>query len=282
MKKLLFITILFTPLLSISQQLHLNLFGGFSNYMGDIQDKPVTFDQSNGALGAGLQYDISNHISLRTSLLYGKVSAEDRYNRTSLQPRNLSFESKIVEGNLLVEYDLFDLSVRKFTPYFFGGIAVYHFNPYAFDTLGYQVFLKPLSTEGQGLAQYPAKKPYKLTQFAIPLGAGFKFRVGDNVTLGYEIGMRKLFTDYLDDLSTTYVDQATLAAARGSKAIEMAYRGGELKNATTSYPVDGTIRGGAKQKDWYYFQGITLSIGLRSGNADGWGRSRTGCPVKVL
>ena len=282
MKKLLIVAILFMPLISISQRLHLNLFGGFSNYMGDIQDKPVTFDQSNGAIGAGLQYDLTNHISLRTGLVYGKVGAEDRYNRPSLQPRNLSFETRILEGNLLLQYNLFDLSEKKFTPYVFGGVAVYHFDPYAYDTLNIQVFLKPLGTEGQGLAQYPDRKPYKLTQFAIPMGIGLKFRVGDNVTLGYEIGMRKLFTDYLDDLSTTYVDQATLSAARGPKAIEMAYRSGELKNVTTTYPVNGTTRGGAGQKDWYYFQGITLSIGLRTGNTDGWRRSRTGCPVRVL
>jgi hypothetical protein len=126
MKKLLLIAILFSPIISLSQRLHLNLFGGLANYMGDMQDKPVTFNQSNGALGVGLQYDLSNHFSVRTGLMYGKVSAQDKFNRPSLQARNLSFESKIVEGSLLVDYNLFDLNNRKFTPYVFTGVAVYH------------------------------------------------------------------------------------------------------------------------------------------------------------
>src|SRR5690606_13448162 len=81
-----------------------------------------------------------------------------------------------------------------------------------------KVFLKPLSTEGQGLPQYPDRKPYKLTQFAIPFGAGVKFRVSRNTVLAYEVGLRKIFTDYLDDVSTTYVDQATLLQERGRNA----------------------------------------------------------------
>lgn len=255
------------------------MFGGFANYMGDLQDKPLTFDQSNGALGAGLQYDLTNHFSLRTGLIYGKVGAHDKFNRPSLQPRNLNFESKIAEGNLLLDYNIFDLCIKKFTPYLFSGIALYHFNPYTADSLGEKVFLRPLSTEGEDIAQYPDRKPYKLTQFSVPFGAGFKLRVSDNVILGYEIGMRKLFTDYLDDVSTTYIDQATLLAAKGPKAVEIAYRSDELKNVTSDYPVSGTIRGGAKQKDWYYFQGITVSIGINTRNGTGWHGSRTGCPL---
>lgn len=272
---------LFVPLASMSQRLHLNLFGGFSNYMGDIQDKPVTFDQSNGSLGAGLQYDLSTHFSLRSGLQFGRVGAQDKFNRPSLQPRNLSFESKLIEGNLLLEYNLLDLTERKFTPYVFGGVAVYHFDPYAYDSLGYKIFLKPLSTEGQGLDQYPGRKPYQLTQFAIPLGIGLKLRVTENVVVGYEVGMRKLFTDYLDDLSTTYVDAFTLAQVKGPKAVEMAYRGGELKNGP-GYPGEYITRGGAKQMDWYYFQGITLRIGLGTGNGGGGRGNGTGCPVRVL
>ncbi len=282
MKRLLIITILFSPLFSWSQRLHVNLFGGFANYMGDLQDKPLTFDQSNKAAGAGLQYNFTNHFSLRTGFMYGKVGAHDKFNRPSLQSRNLSFESKIVEGNLLLDYNIFDLSIKKFTPYLFTGIALYHFNPYTADSLGEKVFLRPLSTEGEGIAQYPDRKPYKLTQFSAPFGAGFKLRVSDNVILGYEIGMRKLFTDYLDDVSTTYVDKAALLAAKGQKAVEIAYRSDELKNVTSGYPVNSTIRGGAKQKDWYYFQGITVSIGLNTGIGNAWHGSRTGCPVKVL
>jgi hypothetical protein len=103
------------------------------------------------------------------------------------------------------------------TPYVFVGVAVYHFNPYAYDTTGKKVYLQPLSTEGEGLPQYPGRKEYALTQLAIPFGGGIKFRITDRVVLAYEIGMRKLFTDYLDDVSNTYVSETVLLAAKGPK-----------------------------------------------------------------
>ena len=93
--------------------------------------------------------------------------------------------------------------------------------------------------------------------------------------------MRKTFTDYLDDVSSTYVDKAVLAAAKGATAAEMAYRGGELKNGP-AYPADGTIRGGSKFKDWYYFSGVTISIGIgKRKGFHGTDNGRTDCPKPV-
>lgn len=265
-------------------RLSLTLFGGVSNYSGDLQDKALTLNESNAAFGLGLKYGLTNHLALRLGFNYGKLSATDLENKADLRFRNLSFQTQLVEGNLLLEYTFLDLTRRRFSPYVFGGLAVYHFNPYAYDSLGNKVFLKPLSTEGEGLPEYPDRKPYKLTQLAIPFGAGVKLRVSENATLGYEIGLRKLFTDYLDDVSRTYVDQATLLQERGAKAVEMAYRAGELKGGDTNYPADGTVRGGSQYKDWYYFQGITLEIGLNAGKKGSAGkgnRGRTDCPPKM-
>jgi opacity protein-like surface antigen len=258
------------------------LFGGFSNYQGDLQERAFTFDQSNGAVGVGVKYDITSHISLRSNFNYGKVRGDDKGSKPILQARNLSFETKIAELNVLGEYTFFDLDQRRFSPYVFGGLAVFRFNPYAYDTSRNKVFLKPLSTEGQGLSAYPNRKPYRLTQFAVPFGAGVKLRITENAVLGYEFGLRKTFTDNLDDLSTTYVDAAALALERGPKAVEMSYRGGELKTGDPTYPADGTVRGGSKFKDWYYFTGITVAIGINTGNGSFFPgnnrKGRTDCP----
>ena len=282
MKKFLLVGML-SPLFTQAQW-HVNLFGGFSNYVGDLQSKTYTTQQSNGSFGAGLQYDLNGHFSLLSNLMYGRVSAADGYSpKADLRARNLNFETQIVEGNLLAEYNLLDLNQHRFTPYVFAGVAVYHFDPYTYDyASGKKTYLHVLSTEGEGLPQYPDKKPYALTQLAIPFGGGIKFRISDNVVVAYEIGLRKLFTDYLDDVSSTYVDQAVLLAARGPKAVELAYRGNELKNGAP-YPPAGTIRGNPNHKDWYYMSGIRVSIALNS-NGSARHRRHNGvldCPKKV-
>lgn len=135
MKKILFMGMLF-PLFAQAQW-KVNVFGGFSNYMGDLQSNPYTTSQSNGSLGAGLQYDFSSHFSLLSNLTYGRISAADGYsNQADLRARNLNFESVIGEWNLLAEYNLLDLTAHRLSPYLFAGIALFHFNPYSYDSAG--------------------------------------------------------------------------------------------------------------------------------------------------
>jgi opacity protein-like surface antigen len=281
MRLLSLLLFLFPLLTSAQTRLHATVFGGFANYYGDLQNKPITLDQSSLAISAGLKYDVTEHIAIRTGFMYGKIGGDDKRNKASLQFRNLNFQSKIFEWNLLAEYTLFDLHDKKLSPYIFGGLAIFHFDPYTFDSLGNKYFLHPLSTEGQGLAQYPDRDPYKLTQFAIPFGLGVKYRVTDRVVLGYEFGLRETFFDYLDDVSNTYVDQTALLNAKGPKAVELAYRSGELHGGDPNYPLDGTKRGGPEFKDWYYFSGVTLAIGINTNNKlfNRKGKGSVDCPV---
>lgn len=263
-----------------AQNLRLNLFAGISNYQGDLQGKRFTLNQSQPAFGLGASYDLSNKFIARAGFTYGKVTGNDQKNTTAkgIEFRNLSFKSTITEFHLGVEYNLFDLSYRDMTPYAFVGAAVYHFNPYTRDATGNKVFLKPLSTEGQGLSQYPDRKPYNLTQFAVPFGLGVKVYMSERLQLGLELGLRKLFTDHLDDVSTSYVDSATLYAARGPKAVELAYRGGEVSGGP-GYPADGAQRGNSKYKDWYYFSGIRISYALNGITKKS--RKSLSCPAKL-
>jgi hypothetical protein len=263
MPRILF-ALLILPLTSLAQkQVNVTLFGGFSNYSGDLQEKQFTLNQSHAAFGAGLSYEIMPKLLLRGAFAVGKLSADDKYASKPLnRQRNLNFSSRLYDASLVADYSLYDLSVKRITPYAFAGIAVFGFNPYTFDSSGTKWFLRNLSTEGQGLFEYPDRKKYKNVQFAIPFGFGVRVRITDNAYLGYEIGLRKTFTDYIDDVSKTYVDEALLASNRGAKAVELAFRSNELKDVNLPYPQDGEIRGGEKYKDWYYFSGITLSIGL--------------------
>jgi opacity protein-like surface antigen len=236
------------------QNFHLNLFGGMANYHGDLQNKWFTFSQSKLAGGIGGTYDLSDHLSLRGTLVYAHISADDKLGNH--RARNLNFTSRLYEASAGVEYYLTPLDEHVLTPYVFGGIALYHFNPYTFDSTGKMIGLQILNTEGEGfVAGRPA---YKIFQYGIPFGAGVKFSLSENINVGIEIGFRKLFTDYLDDVSTTYVDENTLLAKMGPRAVEFAYRGDELKNGMP-YPPGGTQRG-TKPKDWYYLAGFTASF----------------------
>ena len=260
-----------------AQKFHLNLFAGVSNYQGDLQDKGITFNHAHPAGGVGISYDIATHFSISTGITLAKVSGNDEYGKN--RHRNLNFTSNITEANVGFEYYITaPVEKHSLTPYLFAGIAVYHFNPYTFDSAGKKYFLKPLSTEGEGFV--PGRKNYNLTQMAIPFGAGVKLSLSDNVNVGIEIGYRKLFTDYLDDVSTTYVDENLLLANRGAEAVQLAYRGDELKNGVQTYPAAGSKRGNPNHNDSYYFTGITLSFRLGGGGLGKYTEYR--CPGNVL
>lgn len=265
-----------------SQSFHVGLFGGISNYQGDVSDKFYVGKLTKPAIGLTGMYDVSDRVSVRAGLTFAKIAGDDQYiSKDYLKARNLSFESKLTEFSLLGEFNVFNLNSIRWTPYVFGGLAVFKFNPYTYDTTNTKYYLKPLSTEGQGLEQYPESKPYKLTQFAIPFGGGIKYAISDRVRLGLELGFRKTFTDYLDDVSTNYVDAADLLAARGPKAVELAYRAGELPGGNTTYPTKGAQRGGSNQQDIYYFTGLHLTYRLGSGGGfmGGGNTKNLGCPV---
>lgn len=261
-----------------AQRWSLDIYGGFTNYQGDLQDKRYTFNQAHLAGGLGVGYAINEHFVARAGFLIGKLSGDDQYGRNSV--RNLKFQTTLTEGRLALQYLFRPLEYKTLTPYVFAGVAVFHFNPYTYDTSGSKNYLKPLTTEGQGFV--PGRDEYSLTGFAIPFGGGVKLSLSETVNIGLELGLRKTFTDYIDDVSTTYADQSLLLANSGAKAVELAYRGGELKTGGL-YPAAGTTRGGATFKDWYYFTGLTLSFLLGDGSG---GRSRgngngIGCPVNV-
>ncbi len=266
-----------------AQRLNADLYAGISNYQGDLQGR-FTFVNAHMAGGIGLSFDVSPHWIARTGIIMTKLSGSDQTNPNAvgIDFRNLNFETSLKELHLALEYNLFDLGERSITPYAFGGIAVMKYDPYT-RVAGTKVFLKPLGTEGQGIPEYPDIKEYSLTQFAIPFGGGFKMALTPNLQLGLEIGLRKLFTDYLDDVSGDYADSALLSNFRGPYAVELAYRGDEVLHGP-GYPAAGSQRGNPKLKDWYYITCLRLRYLLNNNveNKSGSRKSKVGCPVNVF
>lgn len=240
-----------------SQDFHITAFTGVSNYQGDLQPKFFAFQQANFAIGIGGLYEVNEQLYLRGNVSFGKIKGDDK--RYSLNTsRNLSFSSPIVDIHLGAEYDILNSYERTFVPFVFTGISIFNFNPSTQDSGGLgQVFLRPLGTEGQG---FNGKNKYKLTQLALPFGGGVKYSVSDNVKIRLEMGFRKTFTDYLDDVSSTYANPAALLANNGSLAFSISYRTDEMPGGSKSYPGPNRIRGNPKLKDWYYFAGIGVSF----------------------
>jgi hypothetical protein len=88
--------------------------------------------------------------------------------------------------------------------------------------------------------------------------------VFDGLNIGIQFNQRKSFTDYIDDVSGSYVDGDVLLREKGPKALELAYRADELPGGRPIFPNHGDKRGTPTQMDWYYFLGITLEAKLNA------------------
>jgi opacity protein-like surface antigen len=281
MKKLLFIAVCF-PLLISAQNFHFAARLGLAGYQGDLKAHAVSLSQTKLMGSIGVRYDLSEHFTARSYLTLTSLKADDKKGTASIQTRNLNFQTKLFDWELTAQYNFFSLNDKWWTPYLFAGVGLYHYNPYTKDSAGNKVFLKPLSTEGEGFTS--GVKNYKLTGFSLPVGLGIDYALNENMRLGFEFGYRKIFTDYLDDVSTSYVDKNALLNARGQTAVDLAWRGDEINGAP--YPSAGTGRGNPKQKDGYYYFAITYTVryffdkykeivGLPSGKKE----KKVGCPA---
>ena len=201
-----------------------------------------------------------NFLSLRLDFSFGQISAAD----SILEPvrayvhgryeRNLSFKSNINELALNVEYYPFNTPSRlkKFSPYLLAGTGLFSFDPRA-KLNGQWYLLRPLCTEGQGFSALPDRKAYHSMQGLFAAGAGIKFEVNSLVQLQLEGNYRFLHTDYLDDVSTSYIDPVLFDIYLPEKQAIIAKN---LYKRTLSAAVDGTVSGdqrGNPQKNDAYF-----------------------------
>lgn len=277
MKNIFLIALLaITPMFVSAQYLEGGLFLGASNYAGDLVDAGFSSTEINETHLAGgvlLRYNINDWVAVRAGFTYGQISGTDANSEESFRlERNLSFRSDIFEFSVIPEFNIlgFNPYDRFYSPYVFVGLGIYQFNPEA-ELDGQWYDLQPLGTEGQGLPGYSSQ--YNLTQLSIPMGVGFKYAIDDYWTVGIEFTTRYTFTDYLDDVSTNYVDRAELLQARGEIAANLANRTGEYLG-TEPVNIPGQSRGG-ENRDWYGWSGLTITYSFM----DGIGGSKYGCPT---
>jgi len=246
---------------------------GGANQIGTNFVRDFEVAQTRPLLSIGMRYKILQDFAIKASLYFGYLHGDD--NTTTEQfrhNRNLRFRSPIVEFGPQLEYSIFRerighrynlrrvRGIKGFAvnTYFFVGITGFWFNPQGKYTDGKWYNLQPLGTEGQGLIA--TRKKYSRIQVAIPYGIGFKYGLSRKWSVGLEYGARKTFTDYIDDVSTTYFDNQLIRENYGDIAAQLADpSSGEHSNWTAA----GQQRGDAKDKDSYMFMSITLTYKLR-------------------
>lgn len=287
MKKLIQIfTFLLLPFIGIAQHFEVGALVGASNYLGDLSNNSSSFylQETQPAFGGFAKYNFNHLLALRGGVNYAWVSGRDGNvsNDDFVSNRNLSFKSSILEFSLIGEFNFPGYQpyglYMPLSPYIFGGISFFKYAPRT-RYQGNWVDLQPLGTEGQGMAGRDA--PYNLSDLAIPFGVGVKYALSDTWNLGLEIGARRTMTDFLDDVSGTYVTYNDLLAANGELAATLGNRSGELLETNEPVIVEtGTQRGDLKAQDWYFIMGLTISYNfLDNGLMGSRGRrkSKAGC-----
>jgi hypothetical protein len=266
LKKYLFIAIILIPASTgwaqqPKKSAEVGIFLGCSYYIGDLN--PIAqFNQfTKPAGGAIFRYNFNTRLAARISALFGAIEGDDSFSTSvAQQQRNLKFRSNIYELSGQLEFNFLDYEIGNdrhlFSPYIFFGLAGFKFNPQG-NINNHWVDLQPLGTEGQGLPGGASKRKYKLNQMSIPFGIGVKMNLSKYIGMTIEWGMRKTFTDYLDDVSTKYYDPAVIAAKHGATAGSLSDRS---IGTDPNYSNIGRQRGNPTTKDWYCFAGIGLTI----------------------
>lgn len=221
-----------------AQTLEVGLFGGGSYYLGEL-NPGIPFIKTRPSYGLSARYSKNARWSFKLSYYRGKVTgSDDKY--SGVTNRELSFETKLNDVALVAEFNFWEYftgsKLDYVTPYLFGGVGFFTFTPTTLDG----VKLQPLGTEGQNTG-FDGRSPYSQISLSVPFGFGLKYSLTKKLGLNFEWGMRKTFTDYIDDISTTYAENPDVIAD------------------PTQTHVAGMQRGDEMSFDWLAYAGITIS-----------------------
>jgi hypothetical protein len=259
---------------------------GASNFLGDLGGanqigtngfKDLELSLTRPSLTFGLKYKLTESIALHSHVTYGQVRGDDKLTKEPFRNnRNLNFKSNIYELNINFEYSFLysrqgggyrlrgvkRASSLEALGYVFAGVGVFKFNPKGqFNDKWYE--LQPLGTEGQGISE--GRKKYKRTQVCIPIGIGGRYFFNRRMGIGVEFGIRKTFTDYIDDVSKTYYDKNAITQANGSVAGSLS---DPSLNSSSPQGLLGNQRGDAVDNDSYMFLMFSFHYKLRTGRTN--------------
>ncbi|MCK6649171.1 MAG: DUF6089 family protein [Bacteroidia bacterium] len=265
---------------------------GVSNFLGELGGanqigtnfvKDLEFTATRPSLALGMRYKFHKRWAVKGGLHYLLLSGNDKLTQEPFRKnRNLHFRSHTFELSVQGEFyftkeqsgHIYKIKNAKgmksydYQGYIFVGVGAFYYNPQA-KYNGNWVNLQPLSTEGQGLAGGPKK--YSRVSICIPYGIGGKYAINKEWAVGLEAGIRKTFTDYIDDVSGVYYNNSAIFQAKGAPAAYLADPSlmnypEELGGNATPYNQSavGQQRGDPKDKDAYMFLNVTVNYKMPS------------------
>jgi len=203
---------------------------GSFTFMGDVGNNHKGFHSMVSRIGYELKvnHPLTSYLDLGFYVIFGKISANERDGL-----RNLNFESRIRTGGGVITYNFSHLLPKqhKVEPYIFTGFESFEFlsktdlfdkygNPYHYWSDGsirnidenspnagsaiiihrdytYESDLREQNLDGFG--------KYRERSWAIPVGAGIQFLLGEKVRLKIGTSMHFTLTDMVDNVSAQSV-----------------------------------------------------------------------------
>ncbi|MGB0850370.1 MAG: hypothetical protein ACPGTP_03930 [Bacteroidia bacterium] len=245
-----------------------NLYLGASNMMGDLGGS--NFIGSRGifdydlratrlAVGTGINMN-AGAFSLGVNFLGTRLVGNDQFSEQDFQVnRNLSVRTDLFEASFLTEWRPFSRTSGFNRFYVYSGVGVMYYQPKA-EYNDEWIELRTIGTEGQFLDG--GDGPYSELNVMVPYGLGYKFRLAKSTSLVLDLGFRKTFTDYLDDVSTVYADPIALEEGSGANAPFIADR-------SLSPNAAGSERGNPDKDDMYFLLGLKFEYILGGKAGDG-------------
>src|ERR1017187_497196 len=232
-----------------AQRHELGVFVGAANYNGELNPGPLNLKFLHPGLGIMYRFNKSKFVSYKLDLYYGWISGNDAQSKDSFQlQRNLSFFSHVLDISGEIEFNFFPFIPGTqevyFTPYIFAGFTIFQFNPTA--NLGPNNYsLEPLHTEGES--------GYSRVSAALPFGGGFKLSLTQVINIGFELGVRRTYTTYLDDVSGIYPNPSALSSPAAAA----------LSNRS-NLPSESLVgkQRGTGNEDWCMFTGFWITFNV--------------------
>lgn len=257
---------------------------GAANFLGELGGRDqvgsdfiydLNLSETRPALQFLYRYQFASRFFAKAQLAFGYIGGNDALTEEIFRRnRNLHFRSSITELSIQGEFIVWDLTPKgrynirsqgAFKPplhfYVSAGVGVTAFNPKA-NVDGQWYALRDMGTEGQGLPGGAEK--YSLFTVVLPMGAGVRWELNRQWSIGLEIVHRITFTDYMDDVSTVYFDNDLIRDNYGEMAAFLAdpSLGYYVDESGREIPLNSTFtgaqRGDPNDNDAYMTGSVTM------------------------